>query len=105
MITSYSVGGFFGFHTCHTVPIEKAYLEENAKADALGWNILNGIGYIPLVGLIPFAIRVVRPLTDDTCFIHAEPTAVRVAFYVRGIFEGLGLGLLFLIPDLVVTAY
>ncbi len=92
----------FGFHTRYTMPGEY-YDEEYSGAGTV--NVLNMLGYMPVLGLIPCVCRLILPLCDETSSMHNEPTEVKIANYIRGFFEGLGLGALYLIPDLIATIY
>lgn len=99
-----TVESTFGFHTRNTVPGPYEFngsknLEKLASADAIFLNCFQILGYIPVLGLIPCAIRLIGAQKDPS-----EPPEVKTAHAVRGVFEGLGLGILYLIPDLFVTA-
>lgn len=118
MIAS-NVNNTFGFHTRNTIPgaykhnikflnrktrQHEFYSNLNvAKTDAIFFNALQIAGYIPVVGLIPFAARLIVPLFNEESAMHQEPADVKKAHYIRAIFEGLGMGILYLIPDIIVT--
>ncbi len=121
----------FGFHTKYTCPIRTRKivlkiapderhlwdgeriksLKASRLAMQLKWsaeealvvNLLNIAGYIPFVGLIPFAVRVLMPLIDENSSMWLEPTDVTMAHFVRGTLEGLGVGIVYLIPDIIAT--
>lgn len=90
----------FGFHTQDTLPTHSA-----RDFDATWHNVLNLMGYIPVFSFVPCVARLINPLCDRLAPVHQAPTSVKIAVYMRGFFEGLGLGALYLIPDLIATAY
>lgn len=115
----YNVEGTFGFHTRKTVPernrkvtiqtTEIDYAKRRCSesyrtsSDAIAINALNILGYIPVLGLIPCAARLIYPLCNKDSAMHYESPDVKIAEYIRGFFEGIGLGILFLIPDVIIT--
>lgn len=95
----------FGFHSGNTLPIKRYVYIPSSFSDSAVINCLNFIGWIPVLGVIPCIVRLILPLTDKDSFMHYETSAVKTANYIRGAFEGLGLGAVYIIPDLLVTAY
>jgi hypothetical protein len=120
----------FGFHTAYTRPERNrtmhAVLEardrntdeqtiqyqqasllhkqlQTAKTDVYFLNALKILGYCPLIGLIPCAVRLIAPLMDKDNSMWCEPEDVRKAEFTRGAFEGLGIGICYLIPDIIAT--
>lgn len=71
--------------------------EQRPQADVSALNIFTALGYYPILGIIP-GLRRLTDINEDL-----QPVAVRTAHYVRGLFEVLGFGIIYLIPDLVVT--
>lgn len=73
---------------------------ENVE-NVLFYNVHRIIGYIPLIGIVTGLI--------DTCIAFDRKTSMdpttRVYLFVRGIFQMLGLGILFLIPDTIVSVH
>ncbi|MCI5052470.1 MAG: hypothetical protein MRY21_04970 [Simkaniaceae bacterium] len=106
----------FGFHTRKTLPSRKREFLISKKGDrdkvlndlpVKDCYILNGLnilGYIPVLGLISARERLYRPLSDAHHPMHVEPKNVKISLYVRGVFETVGLGSVYLVPDLLVTA-
>ena len=78
--------------------------EANLGENYIGRNVVTVLGYFPLAGLIVGIARIAfsykKMQTDQSADGHAF-YAIQIT---RGVFEIVGLGLLFLIPDLVVTA-
>lgn len=74
-----------------------------SRSDAIALNSMNILGYIPGLGLVPCSVRLIYPLCNKDAAMHYESQEVKIAHYVRGAFEGAGLGSLYLIPDLAVT--
>ena len=99
MVIPSTVSSTFGFHTNSTVPGNP----DPILIEAFNMNARNILGYIPVLGLIPFYSRCVSPMCSDN--VSSKPTSVKIAEFVRGLFEGLGLGIIYLIPDLIVTAF
>lgn len=120
----------FGFHTAHTYPERNRTMlgsidPEDQKSDeeriqayknkrfamqlkkskegATALNILNTVGYIPVLGLIPCSLRLIEPLMNNKHSMWYEPLEVRTSHFIRGGAEGIGVGILYLIPDLIVT--
>lgn len=85
-----------------TIAEDKLKIEFDSKTYAVAINIFNLIGYIPLLGLIPCYFRLIKPLTQ-IYRLHFEHTAMIIHYFIRGALEGLGLGIVYLIPDLIVT--
>ena len=100
------VASTFGFHTAETFPImtyvydkQDIYSEKNSGMQRWDHNMYNIIGYIPVVGLISCAAHLIIPLfLDENDPLHGRPTAFKVATYMRGLVEGLGLGGIYLFP-------
>lgn len=95
-----SVFSTFGFHNQATLPTHPS-----RDFDATWHNVLNVLGYIPVFSFVPCVARLIYPLCDRLAPVHQGPTSVKIAVYVRGFLEGLGLGSLYLIPDLIATIY
>ena len=110
----------FGFHTVNTIPGTHGWLEgrdcctkkiytysdlDAAQTVAISWNVLQILGYIPVLGLIPCAVRLIGPLANKDANMHNEPADVKRAHYLRGAFEGLCLGAVYIIPDILVTVH
>ena len=92
MVATVSPSFYFGFHTTKTCKNEFP-THNNAK----GNNVGNILGYIPVIGILIGAVRI------DTARRENLSMATKVTMIVRGILEIMGLGLLFLIPDLIVS--
>jgi hypothetical protein len=96
-----------GFHNKTTIPLTKE--ERKAANDAIVRQridevfFLNILGYFPVFGLAPCIVRLLSPLCDKKDALHKLPTAKKIAEYVRGGLEGLGVGFIFILPDLAVT--
>lgn len=74
-----------------------------AKIDAYFLNALNILGYFPILGLIPCAVRLIVPLMSKDNGMWHEPEDVRKAHFTRGAIEGVGIGICYLIPDIIAT--
>lgn len=92
LMTLNVIGESFGYHTTDTV-------SSGEQEHALILNALNGAGYIPGIGIGTLVMRclIIRNHSNDF-----SPIA-KVVFIGRGVLEALGLGLLLLIPDLIVS--
>ncbi len=74
-----------------------------SKTDAYFINALKILGYIPIIGLIPCAVRLIAPKMSEKNSMWLEPQDVREAEFSRGAFEGAGLGFIYIIPDIIST--
>ncbi len=106
----------FGFHTSNTYPernrtvsyateglsdireraspedkftqaAEKAQTRFEEALNAIVINVMNILGYNPLLGLIPCIAQLIIPVLDKSSAAHFEPTEIKVAGYVRGAFQ------------------
>jgi len=69
-------------------------------------NIFKVLGYVPLAGLIPCMAQLIVPLIiEKNCGEHSELTVIKIAEYMRGAASGLGIGCIYILPDLAVTAW
>ncbi len=80
-------------------------LQTEERVDAIILNIFQIFSYFPVLGLIPFVVKLVYPLLNKKSDMHAEPQAVKISHYIRGAASGLGLGSIFIIPDICVTMH
>ena len=88
----------FGYHGANTIPGEPL-------ADAEPRNAFNIMGYFPIVGLFPCVYRLTQPHCDIIFSMKDLPENVQIAYRIRGILEGLGIGSIYIIPDLLVTIH
>jgi len=103
-----SIYNSFGFHTINSVmsflpPNERNNIPQN-EIKELGTavkiqNALMVSGYFPLIGAYMGYKRVSMNVKNDC----KDPVSVRIVEVIRGILEILCLGILFLIPDLLVS--
>lgn len=92
-----SVSDLFGFHSAKTVTPEENDSDDTKQGKARTLNAMNIIGYIPIFGIISGIIRF------WLAFRHADNAECKVALITRAIVEIVGAGLLFAIPDLIVS--
>lgn len=95
-----SITNAFGYHTHGTSsPLRDAGVFSNEQH--IGLNLINVAGYIPIIGGFQagyLRLHVAKNYQENR--ITQSFFAIQVA---RSIFEFLGLGILFLIPDIIVT--
>lgn len=93
--SSFNFKDAFGFHTQSMVEQAKPH----PKKSYIGWNLLNIIGYVPVLGILSALGRlfVINNQPEDYSFGFLASAAFR-AFV-----ETIGGGVLFLIPDIIVT--
>jgi hypothetical protein len=103
MLEKISAPEAFGFFTGAQVQkMDPVLTKADAKAKALWLNVSKILGYIPVVGFISNMGQATTKRLEQ--FRHLKPTSgFRAAFTLRFLGEGLGVGILFLIPDLIVT--
>ena len=88
----------FGYHGAYTIPGEPL-------ANAGPRNFLNVLGYFPIIGLIPCVHRLTQPYCDVVFSMKDQTTNVQIAYRIRGILEGVGIGSIYWIPDLLVAIH
>lgn len=91
----------FGFHSTYFSSLGNTDLQGERKG-MMQRNVISIMGYIPIVGIISGIIRIVlsaQQMNKEKC-----DKAYHAVHITRGVFEILGLGSLYLIPDLLVTA-
>jgi hypothetical protein len=94
-----SVYSITGWHTTARLTQEKPTLTYNDVNDiVLKHNVITVMGYVPIVGTLAGIAHIV--MSKD-----ANNLAGRVYAIARGILEIFGLGILFLIPDVIVSVH
>jgi len=91
-----SIYNFTGYHTSATITAEIS-----SGANACEVNIIKISSYIPIVAIFSGMINIYSGITNE----RLESPLSRVGLVARGILECIGLGLLFLIPDLIVSMH
>ena len=81
---------YIGFHNHHSF-----WIDNDRGARSI--NILNAVGYIPVLGIITGIFRIAIGVWVE------EDASKRAIFIGRGITELVGCGILFLIPDLIAS--
>jgi len=90
-----SIYNFTGFHSATSVNAEKI-----GQKGAITYNLFLLSGYVPLFALPLGVLHIYGGCTDKKV-----DSLSRVGLVARGILECIGLGLLFLIPDLIVSMH
>lgn len=98
-----SIYNYTGWHTAETIGRElsrpgESRDKEDCSKHAIAFNALLIAGYIPGLGLVAGGMHIGFAVTDKNLNM-----GTRVITVIRGVCEILGLGLLFLIPDLIVS--
>jgi hypothetical protein len=89
-----SIYDLTGWHTAASM----ADIKGDTKPGLPKYNIYRVMGYLPIAGII-------TGVTEINFGKNHENPSTRVYAIVRGIFEMLGLGILFLIPDAIVSIH
>jgi len=87
-----SAYNFTGWHT------ETSRAKEMNSLEVTKYNVLRGFGYVPVIGIF-------TGLADINIGKDEKDLATRVYGIARGILEIIGLGILFLIPDAIVSIH
>lgn len=100
-----SIYGMTGWHTCETGwnELSRWRKEESKDNPHLGWkyNAYVISGYIPVVGMVRGGINIWWGINSR----YAKDMGVRVYAVIHGICDILGIGILFLIPDIIVSIH
>lgn len=98
-----SIIDIFGFHNQYISDPNRLVTDED-KSLYLKHNVTHILGYFPLVGLIIGIMRIVQSRKEMEKDLPSEKQAGYAVLQVRGAFEIIGAGVLFLFPDLIITA-
>jgi len=110
MSAIFQISQVFGYHTDRTAKNDKGsfyggnYDSYNITWDAKNFNITNLLGYFPGIALMSTIVRFVGILwAMKTPADSSDMKAFNITMFIRGGIEGIGAGLLFLLPDLIVS--
>jgi len=90
----------WGFHTKETSYLADGFGDSGWGGSAIAFNACNIVGYIPGIGCIPAVIRFIVAISGHADKKHRPFNA---SIGVRGVFEFLGLGVICLVLDIIVS--
>jgi hypothetical protein len=98
-----SISDIFGFHNQYITEHFCLDLEEE-RSKYLKHNVTHILGYFPLVGIIIGIMRIAQSRKEMEKGLSSHDQGGQAILQLRGWAEIVGIGSIFLLPDLIVTA-